>query len=231
MFKKYGTPDSGLSVYLQSDSNTLPASTLSSATIPPASINATATTVNFDLILTNPRLISKNRYWITVVPNNTASTINYYSIYSVVTGNNYLPGSYFKRESGGTFTDELSDLYFQVGTPHWIYKEYPANTLDIMDFPRIVVDMIDRPVVDEKYIDHRLYKQKVNIGVSVYSRYPDELDKLCSYVDKIIMRYRDSFSTADIVSPSRISSTSLVREDIFVRTLFYLFEQRVYISQ
>jgi len=226
-FKKYDTPDDGITIYLQDDSNSSPNNTLASYSIPVGSIDTIATTVSFDLILDNKYFISKSKYWLTIVPNNTPSTVNYFSIYSRTIDTDYLLGSYYKRESGGTWSAQSLDLFFQIEVPNWIYKIYPANTLDIMDFPRISIDIVDRPVVDERYIDHRIYKQRVSVATLIYSRYPDELDSLTSYVDKIIRRHRINFSTADIVIPSRITPPSVIRDNIFVRSLFYLFDQRI----
>jgi len=221
VLKKYGTPDKGLSVYLESSSDNLPSGTaLSTGTIAPADVGTVATTIEVASTV-SARLGSKTEYWIRVVPNNTASTINYFTIYQDTVDTNYWRGSGYSRESGGSWSATDKDLYFDFKTPNWIYTDYPHLKLSLWSYPRVAVDIIGRPITDQRYINSKINIYHLTSGITVYSRYPDETDDIISDIDKALFRERINVSDVRILNPGNITFITPTRNKLFVRAIRY----------
>jgi len=221
VLKKYASPVNGLSVYLESSSNDLPSGTsLCVGTIPPASIGTSATTYDVGITL-KETLGTRTEYWIRVVPDCTVSATNYYSIYRDTVDTNYWRGSSSTRDVGGTWGATTKDMYFDFKTPNWIWGNYPHERLSLWSYPRIAVDFIGRPIAEQKYLDHRLSRYHLTSAITVYSRYPDEVDDIISDVDRALFRSRISLSSFEILNPGNFTPITPYRTKLFVKSIRY----------
>ena len=89
-------------------------------------------------------------------------------------------------------------------------------------FPRIAVDIVDRPRVVQRWIDHRLADYELAIAIVLYSRYLKELDQLLSYTDRALWKKRANLSGFRILNPAKISSVMIPRAGIFARVLNFV---------
>jgi len=221
VLKKYGSPILGLSVYLESSSNDEPSgSSISVGTIPPASIGTSATTYDVGMTI-RETLGTRTEYWIRIVPNCTISDINYYSIYRDTIDTNYWRGTSNTRDVGGTWDVTNKDLYFEFRIPNYIWGNYPHERLSLFNYPRIAIDIISRPITERKWLDHRLSKYHLSSAITVYSRYPDELDDLISDADIVLFRKRIELTNIQIADPGQITPVVPYRNKLFVRSIRY----------
>jgi len=225
--KKTGTPTGSMYVYLLVDSDNTPSSTITGRTLPPGSIGASFVDVAFymdqsDLKENYKHLGSKNRYWFEISTGQTIDPSNYYSIERSDVDTGYLMGSgQYRASTTSTWTTLAADLNFRVSMPTWIYPDYPYDNLSIYSYPRIAVDIVGRPRVDQRWISHRLADYILNIGITFYSRYPNELDELISYADRALWYERINIDALRIANPGNISTAVSPKEGIFVRTMLY----------
>lgn len=220
VLKKYGTPDEGLSVYLESSSSDLPSGTaLATGTVAVGDVGTVSTTIPIPATIATNRLGTKTEYWIRVVPNNTASTVNYFSIYRDTIDTNYWRGTSYSRESGGSWTASTKDLYFDFKTPNWIFADYPRPRLSLWSYPRVAVDIVGRPRSVQRYINHKISEYHLIPAISVYSRYPDETDDIVSDIDRALFRNRTEISSIDLINPDNFTPITPTRNNLFVRAI------------
>lgn len=225
--RKYGSPDGGIVVSLQSDSTGIPSgSTLASSSIPPDSIPSSLDTVSTSLVITS-MLGSKTSYWLVFEPKNTASTISYYTIARDSVDTHYLVGSAYSREDGGTWSPLNVDLYFNLQVKGWIYSEYPRENLSLHNYPRIAVDILGRPRVSSRWIDRSYSEYVLQVAVVIYSLYQDELDDLASLVDRALFSSRTSLSGIYILDPGDITPIAVVDENKLSRAIRYTVKYRM----
>ncbi|MHA1290684.1 MAG: hypothetical protein ACTSPB_25145 [Candidatus Thorarchaeota archaeon] len=218
--RKIGTPDDDVVISLQSSSNSTPSgSTLGAYTISVSDVPDTLGVVSASIPITS-MLGSNTEYWIVVSPQNTPSTTDCYSIAKDTVDSNYWMGTALERESNGEWSSLNVDLYFDVDTPNWIYSSYPRSDLSINSFPRIAIDVIGRRV-NQRWIDRRLAEYLLEILIMVYSRYPDELDDLVSYVDRALFKERVNIAGIKRVDSSAITPISSVRNILYARGIRY----------
>jgi len=219
VLKKYSSPIEGLSIYLESSSNDEPSgSSISVGTVPPASIGASATTYDIGMTI-KETLGTRTKYWIRVVPNCTISDTNYYSIYRDTIDTHYWRGTSNTRSVGGTWGTTDKDIYFDFKTPNWIWSNYPHERLSLWSYPRVAVDFIGRPIAEQRWLDAKLSRYHLISAVTVYSRYPDELDDIISDIDRTLFRERISISGFRIFNPGNITPITPYREKLFVRSI------------
>jgi len=218
---KYGNPDDGIEVQLVTDSSNTPTSNiLASTTLLPSNIPTTLSVMSCTLPLTS-MLGSKTRYWLRIVPLNTPSLTDYYGIGVNRDDNRYLKGTCkYKKTTSTLWTSLNKDIYFKVTTKHWIYTDYPRENLSIHNFPRCVVDFVGRPRVDERIIDHRIAYYYLTLMILVYSRYPDELDDLVSFIDQVLFDRRINITNIRILTPGNWTDVTQVR-GLFTRGVTY----------
>lgn len=225
--KKTGTPTGSIYVYLLTDSSDAPSSTITGRTLPPSSIGTSFADVAFymdqsDLSENYQYLGSNTKYWLEISTGQTVDASNYYSIERNDVDTGYLMGSAQYRESTiSAWTTLSADLNFRVSMPTWIFSDYPFDTLSIHSYPRIAVDIVGRPRVDQRWINHKLADYILNIGITFYSRYPKELDELISYADRALWYERVSIDSLRIVNPANISTAVSPKDKLFVRTMLY----------
>jgi len=220
-FKRYGNPDNGIQVSIVKDSNNVPSSnTLSSSSISVSSINTITTSVTLNMTFSS-LLNSNSKYWIKIEPLNTESTINYFSILTDTTSNNYWMGEAKTLHPNGNWTSIGKDIYFDCSISHWIYSDYPYEEISIYKFPRIAIDFVGRPRVEQRWIDHRLSMYYLTCNIIVYSRYRDELDDIVSYIDRALFKERINFDIFRIINPGNISPVSIIREGLFSKVISF----------
>lgn len=222
--KRDGTPDSGLIVSIQTNSSDVPSgSTVSSSSIPVSSISTDLDIISTNIVLNTDTkdLGSKTRYWMVITPKNTASTINYFSIARHDIDSRYLIGSASKRTIGSSWSTLATDLYFDIDIPDWIYTNYPHDRLKLFFYPRICVDIVSRPRIEHKYVDRRLAMYHLTCAITIYSRYPDEISKILSYVDRILWKERTNLENIEICNPGNFTDIIPVRERLFSQVVSY----------
>jgi len=225
--RKYGSPDTGIVVSLQTDSNGQPSgSTLASSSIPAASIPTSLSTVSTSLKISS-MLGSKTSYWLVFEPKNTASTVDYFSIGRDSVDTHYLVGTAYNKEEGGTWSPLNVDLYFNFAVRGWIYSEYPRMDLSLHNYPRIAVDIVDRPRVDSRWIDRSYSEYILQGAIVVYSLYQDELDDLISLCDRVLFSSRTSLSNIRILDPGRFTPIAVIDENKLSRAIRFNFKYRM----
>ena len=225
--RKYGSPDAGIVVSLQTDSSGQPSgSTLASSSIPAASIPTSLSTVSTSLKISS-MLGSKTPYWLVFEPKNTASTIDYFSIGRDSVDTHYLVGTACSKEEGSTWSPLNSDLYFNFGVKGWIYSEYPREDLSLHSYPRVAVDIVDRPRVDSRWIDRSYSEYILQGAIVVYSLYQDELDDLISLCDRVLFSSRTNLSNIRILDPGRFTPITVVDENKLSRAIRFNFKYRM----
>ncbi len=223
--KKTGTPTGSIEVYLLSDNDGTPSSTICGRTLPPTSIDSSYTDIRFFMDLSktqNPHLGSNKLYWLEINSGHSVDASHYYSIerHSIDTG--YLMGSAsYKDGAGGGLNTLASDLNFRVSLPTWIYPDYPYESLSQNSYPRIAVDILGRPKIDYRWIDAKVADFKLNIGITFYSKYPRLLDELISYADRSLWYERTNIDSFRIIRPGNISTVVKANEYLFVKTVIY----------
>jgi hypothetical protein len=219
--KKYGTPDDGVKVSLQSSSDGLPSGIeLGSATIPASSVSTSLSTVSTNIAISDI-LGSKTEYWLVVDPLNTPSTINYYSLARNSVDTDYWMGTAYSKENGGTWSALNMDIYFDIGVKNWIYPSYPREDLSLANYPRIAVDIIGKPRVVQKWIDRKLAEYYLTLAITAYSQYPDELDDIISYVERTLWSSRVSIDNVKRLDPADITPTIVVTERLYSKAARY----------
>jgi len=205
--------------------NTPEGSTIAYSTIPNEAITTSYAEVTEKIRITK-LLGSRTKYWVKLHPLNTPSTIDYYNVTRHTVDNQYMFGSAYERLSGKTWSPYNTDLYFKIKTPNWIYEDYPREDLSVFSFPRCAVDFIGRPRIDERYIDISTCYYYLTLMVTVYSRYPDELDDIISKVDRVLFIERGNIPNVEIINPAAMTPVTTTRE-LFVRSIQYQCKYRM----
>jgi len=206
-----------LAIDLCSNGNNIPGSTLASTTIPVSSIPTDFTWLRFSL---NPSsdLESSSTYWLQF---RTSPGTIITECFEFKANSEYLLGNLYTYD-GTTWSGTNYSLQFVLEPPNWIYPSYPRDDLGLFSFPRISVDIVDRPRVVQRWIDHRLADYELSIAVVLYSRYLKELDQLLSYTDRALWKKRANLSGFRILNPAKISSVMIPRAGIFARVLNFI---------
>jgi len=218
--KKIGSPDGGLKVSIESSSNNMPSGTsIGATTIPASSISSELGAITANIPISS-MLGSNKKYWLVITPLCSASTASCYAVAKDSVDTHYLIGTAYEREGSSNWTSLGVDLYFNASIPNWIYTSYPREDLSIHSFPRIAIDIIGRDV-NQRWIDHRLSEYALDISIVVYSRFPDELDEIVSYVDRALFKERVNFTNLTRVDPAIVSPVASLRDVLFTRGIRY----------
>jgi len=218
--RRYGSPDQGIVVSLQSSSDDQPSgSTLGSHSISVGSVPTILSpyTVNVPI---SSMLGSNKTYWIVVEPKSSVSATDYYTIGKNTVDSDYWMGTALYRDSGGPWGSLDVDLYFDVSTPGWIYVDYPRDDLSLHSFPRLAIDILGRGF-NQRWIDKRIGEYYLDLTIVCFSRFPDELDDILSYVDRALFNKRTSISGVKRIDPGRMTPVSVIRERLFSRGMRY----------
>jgi len=218
--RKYETPNDGLVISLQSDDDNSPSgSTLGSHTAAVGDITSTLGVYTSSIPITN-MLGSNTKYWIVISPQNTASTVNYYSVGINSVDTEYWIGTSQYKQSGSIWTDNSVDLYFDASIPNYIYEDYPRDDLSLFSLPRIAVDIIGRRT-NQRWINRKLSEYYLDLTVVAYSRFPEELDDMLSYVDRALFKERIDIGNIKRIDPGELTPVVVIRENMFSRALRY----------
>ena len=126
--------------------------------------------------------------------------------------------------------DSDNVLAFSIGVGDFVRKIYPmTEVLNINSLPMIVLDLISRGVVEDKYLTGDVLIEDFQVGIEVYSRYPDEVDRLCYGIERGLVKDRKAFPNIEYITPLDFSGLSFVSPEIFRRDLS--FNVRVFISR
>lgn len=224
---KVGSPSGSLTLSLMSDYNNSPyrvlASDVVSGTLVPTDGMATVTW-DIDLSgMASKRLDSNTRYWLKLNQSSTVDLSNYYTIYQNTVDTGYMMGTGKHRVIGGVSTwDNLNaDFNFRASMPNWIYPDYPYDSLSDFSFPRISVDILARNRVQERWICINKAEYFLTLAATIYSKYPEELDDLVSYTDRILWFERLNVSNIVDMHPGVISQITQPRAQLFVKSVTY----------
>lgn len=220
LLRKEGTPgDITLRLYTGEEEPETPISG-SEVSIPESQIRTMFVNEVFNVPLertVNRYLESIGTYWL--VLSGAVFSDDYYVLKRSSGDNAYRRGTAMAWD-GSTWQPLNSDIVFRVETPTWIYPEYPRVELEKFYFPRAAVDIVSRRV-SYPWISCRVAKADVNVAITVYSRYPKELDYIMSDIDQCIMENRTQIPSIVEMRLSTFSQTTVPLKDYFARTLFY----------
>lgn len=116
--------------------------------------------------------------------------------------------------NAGTF-----NTAFSIGVKDFVYRIFPMYEIENNRIPVIVLDMAGRPKIDDRYLSGDQTWYYVNLRADVYARYPSELDKISSAIDRGILRDRRNFTNIFNITPSQISEISYVKPDVYTRSV------------
>lgn len=216
--KKLGTPDDNILLSLVKDSSNTPmGDTLAVNTINVASIGSVHTTVSNTLVTTE-KLVSKNKHWLKIEPQSSASTTDCYVI-ARDSNSPYLPGMVYTSTIVGTWNESNYDIYFDCSIPHWVYSSYPYIETAIHKYPRLAIDMVGRPTIEQRWIDQRMCHYTVDFDVTIRARYKDEVNDIISYVDRALFDERIDMSNFRITNPGIITPITVTADNKFSRAV------------
>jgi len=218
---KVGSPTLGVEVAIQTDNNNEPSGVdLKARTIPPSSIGATSTvTVN----MYKGDLDSNQKYWIVLHQLESPGTVSYYNVYRPTADTFYPLGTALRNT--GSWSSLDTDIYFKVIPRNWIFPDYPRSDLSKSSYPRVAVEVRDRPRIVQKWLDWRVAEYRLSVNFIVYSRFIDELEDIISYIDRYIFKNRVNVSSfIKYIIPSRMSPVTPARTrqtELLVRSIGY----------
>ena len=216
---KYGTPDNGLRLSVLEDNDGTPSSSLATSIIDASEVGTSVTEISKTLTFSD-KLISKNQHWIEIVPLNSPSLANYYAVRRDSVDTHYLIGSGYSKATGSTWSPLSTDIVFDCSISHWIYTAFPRIDLTLDSYPRAAIDIIGKPRLEQRWIDHRHCYYHVRCKVSAYSQYQDELDDIITYVDRSLFRERIN-TNYRLINTGDIPQTTVVRDNIFTKALYF----------
>ena len=126
--------------------------------------------------------------------------------------------------------DSNKILAFSIGVRDFVRKIYPmTEELNINSLPMVVIDLISRGIVSDKYLTGDVLIEDFQVGIEVYSRYTDEVDRLCYGIERGLVKDRKTFPNIEYITPLNFSGLSFVSPEIFRRDLS--FNIRAFISR
>lgn len=121
--------------------------------------------------------------------------------------------------------DSSYNLAFSISVPDFVHTAYPiAKSYSYSSLPIVVVDISSRPAIADKYLSPPLLIESLDIAINVYSRYPDEIDLLCSGIENGFVSLRRSLPVSNWIylAPYRIGDLSFISPDIYYRDIHLL---------
>lgn len=229
--KRIGTIDAGLGVNIRTDNNDIPSTSALSGvrgnTIPASSIATSYSTIQTTLLLKpNIRndlpLGSKTTYWLELTPLNSTGTITM----AKTTEDKYLSGE-LKVYNGNSWSSSTGDLFYKLSIKNWIWEDYPREDLSIYNYPRIAVDIVGKPRIIQKWISWELAEYYLTLAVTIYSRYPDEIETISSLIERALFKERTKINTINLLIPGNETSITPIREKLFSKTKFFTLRYRM----
>ena len=112
-------------------------------------------------------------------------------------------------------------LAFSVGVRDFVFNVYPLfSRVALSSLPIVVADITSRPGVADVYVSGDALLEILQLSVEVYSRYPDEIDKIAYGVERGLVRDRKTFgSNVRRITPVAMSGLGFISPEIFFRTL------------
>jgi hypothetical protein len=213
--KRFGSPgDLKLELYEGSKK-------LVEKTLPSSSIGTDFAWIPFalDLSLIPDKYLSSNSEHSLILSSTGLSSTNYYVFKRDSVDTNYLRGTgkYFDTE----WRSLGADLTFKVQIPQWIFPAYPRVDLERHLYPRVAVDIVGKPRISERWITDKAMEEFYSIGITVYSRFPDELDKIVSDVNHVLFVNRTKIPQIQLISPQSLSQVTVPLPGLFSRTALY----------
>lgn len=121
----------------------------------------------------------------------------------------------------GTMEDD-NILAFSIGVHKFVKNIFPiSGTFNINSLPLVVVDFISRRSVVDKYLSGDVLIEDVQLGIEIYSRYPDEADRLAYGIERGLVLDREELENIEYLTPIDISPMSFVSPEIFRRDITF----------
>jgi hypothetical protein len=216
--KKTGNPDDNIIISMESNLNDEPSgTTVGSYTLRASDISNTFDVYSGTIKLTS-MIGSNTKYWLSIDPLNSRSTIDFYSI-EKSNSDTYLIGT-LKTYDGTIWTGIEGDMNFNIEIPNWIFNDYPRTDISKWSFPRIAIDMISRKV-EQRWIRAEIADYYIDFNVIAYSNYADELDDILSFVDRTIFKERTKFSGVQRIDTGDLTPVEVLRDNLFSRAIKY----------
>jgi len=119
------------------------------------------------------------------------------------------------------------DLAFSLGVRDFVYRVFPAEQIEQNSLPVVVLDIIGRPRVIDKYLSGKHIWMYVRFRAEVYSLYTDETDLIVSGIDHCLFRDRVNFSGLQKITPGPLTPLSFVRPEVFNRNVQWTVQKLV----
>lgn len=141
-------------------------------------------------------------------------------------GNDYNIGastiaSYYYGNSGTLQT------CFSIGVRDFVERVFPIMRMEKDDLPVIVIDIVGRPTVRDKYLNSNYLWYYLNMKAEIYSKYTNELDKIISGIDRGVNMMRISFPEVRNITPAAMSEMAYIKPNVFTRSLTWTFQKLI----
>jgi hypothetical protein len=197
-----GTP-SPMTIDITSGNKT---SVLSNFTITPS--------IGWNTLTVNKNVISRKEHYLKFYPQDTN---NYYYL-----GASTISTPYKLYKDSELQTNNLS---FEISIPTFVYKSYSPNTISVDMFPLVSIDIDSRGNIEHPYIKATTVRHRVVLSATVYSKYSDELDRICYYIEKALYKKKIGYiDNVFVVSAGNISSITQFRDNILQKSKSFTFD-------
>jgi hypothetical protein len=137
---------------------------------------------------------------------------------------------YIGKDSSNTyyFNKEAEQaIAFTIPIRDFVYSVFPAEEVTNERLPVVVVDISGKPKSDDRYLSGSHIWYHINVKIDVYSKYPSEVDKLVSGIDRGIMKDRKTFSEINYISSGNITELGQVAPNLYTRAITYSIRQLI----
>ena len=182
---------------------------------------------------------------VTVASSSLAGTVGWNVVSTVVTGLSTARAStlritgvvsssndvYIGKDTSSTYYfggASTLTIAFTIGIENFVYKAFPLKEFDANNFPLISIDVVGRPSIDNRYLSGDMSWFNVTVKAEVYSKYTQQLDKLCYAIDRGIFHDRKVFLNSYFISPAYMSPISYVKPEVYSRELSWSVKQLIH---
>lgn len=128
--------------------------------------------------------------------------------------------------SGDTYfygtLDSGDVMAFSIGVRDFVRKVFPmTEELSTGSLPMVVFDINARGLVRDRYLTGDMLIEEFQVGVEVYSRYTDEVDRLCYGIERGLVKDRKALPGIQYLTPLYLSGLSFISPEIFRRDITF----------
>jgi hypothetical protein len=116
---------------------------------------------------------------------------------------------------------------FSIGVRDFVERVFPISRMEKDDLPVIVMDVVGRPTVSDKYLNSNYLWYYLDMRAEVYSKYTNELDKIVNGIDRGVNMMRTSFPEVRYITPGAMSEMSYVKPNVYTRSLTWRFQKLI----